>query len=119
MVRNQELLNTLIAGQTEVKVSLDNLVRRMDESHVRIFGGEGVKGALVYLHEENEALEKKIERVQEVEIKPLADRVTDLQTRATIGAWKLGAVSAGIGAVSGSVLSFGIMWFKAKLGIHS
>jgi hypothetical protein len=118
MAKNQELLIALVAGQAEVKTSIDSLVRRMDESHVRIFGGEGVKGALIYLHEENDALEKKIEEVQKTEIKPLADKVVDLQTKAAIGAWKLGAVSAGIGAGSGSLLSFGIMWAKAKLGIH-
>lgn len=118
MSNNQQLLLQIlqsqrdaVIAQTETKVSVDNLTRRLDETHIRLFGGEGIKGSLVYLHEQDEALEKKIEKVKDNEVKDLSDKVTALEKSSILTSWKLGTVSAGAGAA----LSFGIGYLKTKL----
>jgi hypothetical protein len=107
---------------TDIAASQAKLVERMDTMNVRLFGGEGQRGALPILFDKHEEVVKAVTVVKdkittdlkefdEKEVKPLEEKVTELQQDVKVTMWRTGAIT-GIG---GSFLGAGIAVMIKKL----
>jgi len=117
--KQNELLTQLITGQAV-------LVEKVDSMNSRLFGEPGQPGALRVLFEKHEGLAKdvidtrekitmEIKDFNEKEVKPLGEKVIELQNATSVSLWRTGTIS-GVGSAG---MAIGIqMLFKKILGIH-